>query len=212
MSRVKKGDTHFGVYVLEDSGLRNKSSEILWRCRCLTCGSDKTLARGYDLKRGDYKSCGCLRPSLISRNKTKHGSSRSSVYKIYYGMISRCGDPKNPAYSEYGGRGINVCDRWLESFENFELDMGERPKGFSIERIDNNQGYTPENCKWASKQDQAFNRRKRRDSTSKYINVYWSSKSNKWLARYLRKDGVRVYLGLFENEDDAGRIVSEYKE
>lgn len=212
-SPVKVGDVWFGMKVIVDSGLRTKSNDKLWTCECLTCGSTSTLARGYDLKGGDYQSCGCIKHKLSSEKKTTHGKSTSDVYKIYYGMIDRCTNSNHDHYQNYGGRGITISERWLSSFENFYQDMGDRPsKKHSIDRIDNDLGYSSENCKWSTNQEQSFNRRKVKGCTSKYKNVYWSTRSSKWMARYLKRDGQRVYLGLFENEDDAGRAVSEFKE
>lgn len=91
----------------------------------------------------------------------KHGQSRNPLYAVWQTMIQRCYNPKNHKYNSYGARGIYVCIRWLSSFENFLQDMGPRPKGFSIERKDNNGGYTSKNCVWENAQKQALNRRKR---------------------------------------------------
>lgn len=205
------GKVFFGVRVLGDTGVRNPSGTILWQCLCLSCGSSDTYARGFDLKRGDYQSCGCLRAGIISEKKTTHGMSRTTEYKIYDGMVDRCGNPSNPAWGDYGGRGIKVCDRWLESFENFFADMGRRPSSkLSLDRRDNELGYSAENCRWATSTEQALNRRKQSNTTSKYKNVYWSTKSSKWMARGLKSCGTRVYLGLHDDEDVAGRIVEEF--
>jgi hypothetical protein len=126
-------------------------------------------------------------------------------------MIQRCTNPNHEAYERYASKGITVCKDWFV-YSNFRKDMGVRPEGLTLDRIDNNKGYYAENCRWTTRQTQQLNRGKFKNTTSKYKNVYWSKKSCKWMARYLKIDGTRVYLGLFENEDDAGRVVNEYRE
>lgn len=92
----------------------------------------------------------------------KHGMTRTKLYYIWGGMRGRCFNPKNHKYPEYGGRGITVCARWDNSFENFVEDMGECPPGFALERKDNNGNYHPNNCVWATQKDQQRNRRNNR--------------------------------------------------
>lgn len=95
----------------------------------------------------------------VSRAQVKHGMSQTSTYRIWLSMKQRCLNPKSGAYAWYGGRGITVCDRWRESFENFLADMGERPEGLWLERKDNSKGYCADNCEWATPKTQAANRR-----------------------------------------------------
>jgi len=124
-----------------------------WKCQC-DCGS-VTYSQGGTLRTGRHLSCGCLQ----RERATKHGMERSVEYMTWAQMKSRCINPNHRSYGAYGGRGITVCKRWLSSFEKFFADMGNRPEGHSLERINNEKGYSPSNCRWASTKDQNNNRR-----------------------------------------------------
>lgn len=128
------------------------------RCAC-SCGNAK-IARLSHLRSGSVKSCGCL---LKTMPKTVHGTyleSRRPEYKIWASMLERCQKPTHHAYARYGGRGIAVCDRWASEggYTRFLDDMGRRPDGLSLDRIDNDSGYSPENCRWATRKTQGLNR------------------------------------------------------
>ena len=143
-----------------DSGL------VRWECLCL-CGA-KCLVKARHLKGGNTRSCGCLfleSQKIRNRNKaTTHGHAlsgrQSSEYKTWCWMKARCENPKVKCFKNYGGRGIKVCDRWRNSFANFLADMGTRPDGKSIDRIDVNGDYEPSNCRWATNSEQQKNKRK----------------------------------------------------
>lgn len=129
----------------------SKNGRVCWLCQC-DCGNT-TIAVAADIKSGHTKTCGCR-----SLRHPKHGYASTKIYKIWKSMNQRCHNPKNKSYPRYGARGIFVCDRWKE-FSSFLEDMGVPEKGLSLDRIDNDKGYSPDNCRWVNSKTQNRNRR-----------------------------------------------------
>lgn len=130
----------------------------MWTCKC-SCGAEKVF-QAKNLVAGRSKSCGCLSKEMTSERKTTHGHNRpgktTRTYITWVNMHRRCDYEKSASFRFYGARGISVCDEWKD-FSKFLSDMGERPEGMSLDRIDSSKNYSKENCRWASSLDQANN-------------------------------------------------------
>lgn len=147
----------FGRLVVLEKSDRNNLQEVQWLCQC-DCGVVKAIV-GARLRQGRTTSCGCLHRESVQALRASHRKSHTRTFRIWSQMKTRCSNPKNIRWHCYGGRGIKVCDRWMNSFESFLEDMGECPDGYSIERIDVNGNYEPSNCKWIPLSRQAANTR-----------------------------------------------------
>jgi hypothetical protein len=139
-----------------------KGNNPLWECRCI-CGKVRQII-AYSLTSGASQSCGCLRAERLgaatNKRNFKHGKSESKIHNAWEDMKNRCTNLKCRSYKDYGARGIKVCQRWNDSFDAFYADTGDPPEGLSLERIDNEKGYGPDNCRWATQKEQCNNTRR----------------------------------------------------
>lgn len=150
------GQRYGMLSVLSFAGRVGKS-QALWKCLC-DCGAEAVVRLG-NLRNGHTRSCGCERVATTTKSKTTHGMYGTPEHASWSNMLTRCGNPSNPKYKDYGGRGIEVCERWLHSFENFLADMGARPPNTTLGRVDNNGHYSRSNCEWQTLIEQGRNRR-----------------------------------------------------
>lgn len=169
----------------------SKNNATFWKCQC-DCGVI-SVHRLKDLQGGNCNSCGCYQIEVTIKRSRKHGHKSkfeqgtiygSGTYNTWRSMIKRCTLPTHQAYQWYGGRGIKVCDRWLESFENFLEDLGVRPEGWTIERIDVNGNYEKSNVRYATKQEQ-----------------YWNRTDSLWIEYRGEKKCLAEWLRILKEED-----------
>lgn len=161
---------------------REKDNKLVWNCVC-ECGNTSQIV-GTDLTSGKTRSCGCFKKENTSRIMKTHGMSTSIEYRHYAAMLSRCTNPTNQDYEMYAGRGITVCQHFMEDFLNFYNEIGPKPEGkWSVGRIDNTQGYNVGNIRWETDNQQARNHSLQKNNTSGYAGV---------TVRHTEQDGSRV--------------------
>ena len=170
------GQTFGKLTVVESLGSKNKKT--IWRCHCERGNKDFVVTRG-DLTTGHTKACGCV--------KKKHGYSKSGTYVSWYHMLSRCQNTKRKDWHHYGGRGISVCASWEKDFMVFLKDMGTKPEGMTLDRINNDGNYEPSNCRWATREQQSRNNRTNKLDIHKANRIrefLWAGISRLELARF----------------------------
>ena len=189
----------FGRLVVVEEAGNNKQGTALWKCAC-DCGN-QIIVLGGSLRQMTTNSCGCLRTQKTKKRFATHGMSKTLEYNSWNTMLQRCNNPNVKSYHNYGERGITVCKRWLH-FENFLKDMGIKPKGLTIERIDNDKGYEPENCVWASWTKQRRNQRICKTNTSGTSGIYFDKQSKRYRV-CIGNDYKNHYIGRFDTMEEA---------
>lgn len=176
----------FGILkIIGFAGIENKRT-YHWYCKC-KCGNIVKVESG-NMKRGFTTSCGCVMIEKVRERRTTHGlASRQEgieTYRTWRSMIERCTNKKVASYQDYGGRGISVCSRWM-NLENFLEDMGRKPNGLTLDRIDNNGNYCPENCRWTTQVQQCNNKRNN-------VNLTYCGKTQT-ISQWSRDAGINVH-------------------
>ena len=192
--KIKEGDRFGRLTVTKKLG-KDANNLYVYCCVC-DCGEVVSIQGTY-LSRGRKQSCGCLRAERLREVLTTHGMKDTPTYKTWEAMKSRCTNPNVPAYGRYGGAGVVICEDWLHSFENFYRDMGERPEGKTLNRIDGVPLYSKETCEWATVQKQARDQRVR-CNTKTGVRGITLSKEGYYLVR-ITTDEKRLYLGAYQD-------------
>ena len=189
----------------------NKHKRRFGLYKCGFCGT-KFKANTYDIKSKNIKSCGCYQKRRTSESNKTHGLGDTRLYNIWANMKDRILNPKHKNYNDYGGRGINICEDWLDirNFYNWAMENGyEENKGLSIDRIDNDGSYCPENCRWTTRVIQGRNQRMQKNNTSGFKGVCYYKKNNKYVS-YIKVNRKRIHLGYFPTAVEGAIAYNNY--
>jgi len=193
-----KGEKKNKLTAIESTGVKSGNGDFIWKFSC-ECGNtvETTIGRfNYE----HVKSCGCFRIDNLPNRKNYHGMKHSITYTSWRKMLERCCTPTCKDYKDYGGAGIQVCERWKNSFKDFYEDMGDRPSPeYTIDRVDTTGSYSPENCVWSPKHVQSRNRRSSKGS-SKHKGVSYDKYHGKWSASIAVAGTQQRKIGRYINE------------
>ncbi len=200
--------------LIEDLGMMFPNENSIQKRRigvykCGFCGTN-FKANIYDIKSKNTKSCGCYKKRIVSETHKTHGLIGTRLYNIWGNIKSRILNSKNKDYTDYGGRGITICDEWLDihNFYNWAMSKGYSDE-LSIDRIDNDENYCPKNCRWVTRTIQARNQRIYKNNTSGYKGVSLVKKTNKYTS-YITINNKRIYLGLFPTAVEGAIAYNNY--
>lgn len=205
-----EGERYGKLVVMEEAeSIYSKTGKMIrrWKCKC-DCGNI-TIVRHGDLRNGSTVSCGCYNYEKESAAKT-HGYSRTKLGNVFEGMKQRCNNPKNKNYEKYGGRGIKICTEWLndpKKFFDWAIKNGYK-EGLSIDRIDVNGNYEPDNCRWTDSETQCLNQRIRKDNKTGYKGIYYSEGVYRV---QIRRNKKRYYFGSYKTLPEAVKVLEEAK-
>ena len=191
-------------------GYPTSKSTKKYRCglyECQYCGKEFETQVS-NVKKKDTRSCGC---QIINNFGTTHGLKSNRFYQTWYNMVKRCNNPKDNNYMDYGARGITVCEEWLDvsNFVAWAESTHPNIEGVSLDRIDNDLGYSPENCRWADRSTQNINKRISKRNTSGFVGVNWSKSKSIWVVN-IKHHKVLKYVGGFKTKEEAVLARDQY--